>query len=228
MLVPFVRTMILYIVIISVIRLMGKRQVGELQPSELVITILISAVASVPVQDIDIPLSHGIIPILTLMSAEVIISSFSQNHIRFRRLLTGNPVLVIRDGNFVQKSVNKLRLSVDDILAGLRLGGVFDVREVKIAQIETNGQMSILLNDDKLPANNGDLNIKPSPTGPFYTIISDGHVISDNLKSISQSTKWMEQIIKAKGADRPEEVFFLSADKYGNTVFSKKEDKNAL
>ena len=89
MLVPFIRTLILYIVIIAAVRLMGKRQVGEMQPGELVVTILVSAVASVPVQDIDIPLSHGVIPILTLMSAEVIISAFSQRHIRFRRLLSG-------------------------------------------------------------------------------------------------------------------------------------------
>ena len=97
MLVPFIRTLILYVAIIAAIRLMGKRQVGELQPGELVVTILVSAVASVPLQDVDIPLLHGLVPILTLMAAEVILSGFCQNHIGFRRLLTGNPVLVIRD-----------------------------------------------------------------------------------------------------------------------------------
>ncbi|MBQ5813120.1 MAG: DUF421 domain-containing protein, partial [Clostridia bacterium] len=107
MLIPFIRTLILYVVIIAAIRLMGKRQVGELQPSELVITILISAVASVPVQDVTIPLSHGIVPILTLMSAEVIISAISQKNIRFRRMLSGNPVLVIKDGQFLQKAIRK-------------------------------------------------------------------------------------------------------------------------
>lgn len=224
MLVPFIRTLILYVVIIAVIRLMGKRQVGELQPSELVITILISAVASVPMQDIDIPLSHGIVPILTLMSAEVIVSSFSQKHIHFRRLLTGNPILVIKDGELVQSAINKLRLSIDDILASLRLGGVFDMRDVERAQIETNGQMSIMLKHGKSPATAEELNVKASPSGPFYTIISDGRVISDNLKSISQDEQWLDRIIKAKGASSPKQVFFMSADVYGSIIFSKKEE----
>ncbi|MEA4921144.1 MAG: DUF421 domain-containing protein [Clostridiaceae bacterium] len=223
MLVPFIRTLILYLVIIAAVRLMGKRQVGELQPSELVITILVSAVASVPVQDIDIPLSHGIVPILTLMSAEVIISSFSQNHIKFRRLLTGNPVLVIKDGNFVQTGINKLRLSIDDILANLRLNGVFDIRDVVRGQIETNGQLSTLLRADRQPVTLNAMGIKPVPSGPFYTLISDGRVISDNLKSVSKNEKWLESIIHASGANSTSEVFFLCADQYGNTVFSKKE-----
>lgn len=226
MLVPFIRTLILYLVIILAIRLMGKRQVGELQPSELVITILVSAVASVPVQDIDIPLSHGIVPILTLMAAEVVISSVSQKHITFRRMLTGNPVLIIKDGEFIQSAVDKLRLSIDDILANLRLNSVFDIRDVKRAQVETNGQISILLSDDSQPATIKALGLKSSPSGPFYTIISDGHVISNNLKSISKDMDWMMKVIKASGANRPSEVFFFSADQYGNTVFAKKEERS--
>ena len=225
MLVPFIRTLILYLVIILAIRLMGKRQVGELQPSELVITILVSAVASVPVQDIDIPLSHGIVPILTLMAAEVVISSISQRNISFRRMLTGNPVLIIKDGQFIQSAVDKLRLSIDDILASLRLNSVFDIRDVKRAQVETNGQISILLSDDSQPATVGSLGLKPSPSGPFYTVISDGHVITHNLKSISKDMDWMMKVIKASGTDDPKEVFFFSADRYGNTVFAKKEVK---
>ena len=223
MLVPFIRTLLLYLVIILAVRLMGKRQVGELQPSELVITILISAVASVPVQDVDIPLSHGVVPILTLMAAEVIISSFSQKHIRFRRMLTGNPMLVIKDGRLLQPAIDKLRLSIDDILANLRLNGIFDIRDIKRAQIETNGQISVLLKEEKQPATPGDLGLKVQPVGPFYTLISDGHVISDNLKSIGQDEAWLRKVIKAAGADTPEQVFFFSADTYGNTIFTKKE-----
>lgn len=223
MLVPFIRTLILYVLIIAAVRLMGKRQVGELQPGELVVTILVSAVASVPLQDVDIPLLHGIVPILTLMAAEVILSAFSQNHIAFRRMLTGNPVLVIKDGQLLQPAIHSLRLSIDDILANLRLAGVFDLREIKRAQIETNGQISVLLQDNKLPATRADLGLKSPPAGPFYTLISDGRVISDNLKSVGCDAAWLEAALTARGAASPREVFFFSADAHGNTVFCRKE-----
>lgn len=223
MLVPFVRTLILYITIIAAIRLMGKRQVGELQPGELVVTILVSAVASVPLQDVDIPLLHGLVPILTLMAAEVILSDLSQNHIRFRRLLTGNPVLVIKDGELLQPTIHRLRLSIDDILANLRLAGVFDLREIKRAQVETNGQISVLLKDDKLSATRADLGIHADPVGPFYTIISDGRVISDNLKSIGQDERWLTSVLQTRHVPSPAAVFFFCADSFGNMVFCEKE-----
>lgn len=226
MLVPFVRTLILYITIITAIRLMGKRQVGELQPGELVVTILVSAVASVPLQDVDIPLFHGIIPILTLMAAEVIISAISQNHVKFRRMLTGNPVLVIKDGQLLQPAIDSLRLSIDDILANLRLNGIFDIRDIKRAQVETNGQVSVLLMDDKQPVTRADLGVKAEPVGPFYTIISDGRVISDNLKSIGRDNRWLEKILASHGADSPHTVFFFCADPNGNMIYSGKEAEN--
>lgn len=223
MLVPLIRTLILYCVVIFAIRFMGKRQVGELQPSELVITILVSAVASVPIQDIEIPLLHGIIPILALVSAEIIISAISQKNIRFRRFFTGNPVLIICDGQFNQGGINKLRLSIDDILASLRLNGYHDIREIKRAQVETNGQISVLLYDEKRGTTPEDLGIKIAPEAPFYTIISDGRLISDNLKSISKSEDWVKKVIKAGGAESTKEVYFLSCDEYGNTIFMKKD-----
>ncbi len=224
MLVPFIRTLILYITIIAAVRLMGKRQVGELQPGELVVTILVSAVASVPLQDVDIPLLHGLVPILTLVAGEVILSGFSQNHIRFRRFLTGNPVLIIRDGQLLQPAIHRLRLSLDDILASLRLDGVFDLRDIKRAQVETNGQISVLLADDKQPATRADLGLQPDPIGPFYTIISDGRIISDNLKSINRDFTWLETMLNTHGAASADDVFFFCADNYGNMVFSRKED----
>ncbi len=223
MLVPFVRTLILYILIITAIRLMGKRQVGELQPGELVVTILVSAVASVPLQDVDIPLLHGIVPILTLMAAEVILSGICQNHIKFRRLLTGNPVLVIRDGRLLQPAIHQLRLSIDDILANLRLNGIFDLREIKRAQVETNGQISILLQDDKLPATRSDLGLNIAPSGPFHTLISDGRIISENLQSLGRDDRWLQKVLDAQGVTSPKEVFFFCADPYGSSIFCRKE-----
>ncbi len=224
MLVPFIRTLILYLVIVAVLRLMGKRQVGELQPGELVITILVSAVASVPLQDVEIPLLHGIVPILTLMAAEVLISCISRRHIAFRRLMSGNPVPVIRDGAFLQSSIRKLRLSIDDLLAVLRLGGYFDLREIDSAVVETNGQLSVQLKRGCRPATAGDLGVKPTPAGPFCTIISDGRVISANLASIGRDERWLDELLRARGAQSAQDVFYLSGDAYGNIVFAAREE----
>ena len=223
MLVPFIRTLILYILILAVLRLMGKRQVGELQPTELVVTVLVSAVASVPLQDVDIPLSHGVVPILTLMASEMLVSHFCQHHIGFRRLLTGNPVMVIRDGQLLQQSIEKLRLNTDDLLAGLRLGGYFDIRDIRRAVVETNGQLSVMLKSDSQPPAAKDLGVAVTPAGPFYTLISDGRVISDNLSSVGRDRAWLEREIKARGCRTARDVFFLCADENGNVIFTAKE-----
>ena len=151
MLVPLIRTLILYFVIIFSMRFMGKRQVGEMQPAELVITILISAVASVPMQDIELPLVHGIIPIITLVSAEVIISTLSLKHPKLRKLISGSPITIIRDGNIDQKAMQTLRITIDDLLEDLRLKDVYDLRTVRLAQMETNGRLSVMINSADLP-----------------------------------------------------------------------------
>ena len=157
MLIPFARTLILYLAIILALRLMGKRQVGEMQPSELVVTILVSAVASVPMQDIDIPLSHGLVPVLTLIAAEVLISALTLKNSRLRQLLAGKPVPVICGGKLEQSALKKLRLSTDDLLEDLRLNGIFDLRQVQFAQLETNGQLSVLLRSGDAPLHGSSL-----------------------------------------------------------------------
>ena len=174
MLVPFFRTMILYLAIILAVRLMGKRQVGEMQPAELVITILVSAVASVPMQDLDIPLAHGLIPVFTLIAAEVLVSALSMKWPGLRRLLSGKPVPVIREGSIDQQALRRLRLSTDDLLEDLRLNGVFDLRQVAFGQIETNGQLSVLLQAADAPVTPRQMGLAPARSGPFYVLISDG------------------------------------------------------
>ena len=223
MLVPFLRTLILYIFIIVAIRLMGKRQVGEMQPAELVITILVSAVASVPMQDIDIPLAHGVVPILTLIGAEVIISAISLHNLPFRRLLSGKPVIIIEHGRLNQKALRQLRLSIDDVLEDLRLKDVFDLRDVRLAQIETNGQISVLLEAPAQTATAKMLSLSPTPQDPFHLVVSDGRFLPENLSAIGKSRKWLDSVMAANGARQFSDVFFLCADKNGNTIFAKKE-----
>lgn len=222
MLVPLIRTLILYFVIIVALRLMGKRQVGEMQPTELVITILVSAVVSVPMQDIDIPLSHGIIPVMTLISAEVLISAVSLRSRRFRQMLTGKPVPVIVNGKIDQQAMRKLRLSLDDLCEDLRLAGVFDLRQVAFAQVETNGKMSVLQNTLNLPLTARQAGIKVENEQPFFMIVSDGVLCLEGLKMAKKTSKWLDSMVKASGAEGLQDIFLLCANVRGDIICTRK------
>ena len=226
MLVPFFRTVILYVAIILAVRLMGKRQVGEMQPAELVITILVSAVASVPMQDLDIPLAHGLIPVFTLIAAEVLVSALSMKWLGLRRLLSGKPVPVIREGSIDQQALRKLRLSTDDLLEDLRLNGVFDLRQVAFGQIETNGQLSVLLQAADAPVTPRQMGLAPARSGPFYVLISDGKTDLQALEQLGRSQKWLNSILQANGASDGKNVFLFCADQQGNQIFLRKEVKS--
>lgn len=223
MLIPFARTLILYLAIVLALRLMGKRQVGEMQPGELVVTILVSAVASVPMQDMDIPLSHGLVPVLTLIAAEVLISALTLKNSRLRLLLSGKPVPVVQDGVPDQKALKKLRLSTDDLLEDLRLGGVFDLRQVAFAQLETNGKLSILLRSEDAPVTPCQLGKKVQREEPFFTVISDGVLRQEALHQLGKSQSWLKNLLRMNGAESAGQVFLLCADQSGNFIFVKKE-----
>ena len=143
MAIVMIRTILLYLLITLALRIMGKRQLGELQPSELVTTILVSNIATLPVEDTGIPLLAGIIPIFTLMCFEVFTSYIVLKNKRIRRVVAGNPVIVIRDGQIRQQELEKLRLNIDDIMAQLRAQNIFDIREVSFAVVETTGSLSV-------------------------------------------------------------------------------------
>ena len=209
MLIPFFRTLILYLSVILAVRLMGKRQVGEMQPAELVITILVSAVASVPMQDLDIPLAHGLVPVFTLIAAEVLVSALTLRWVTLRRLLEGRPVPVVREGQVDQRALRDLRLTLDDLLEDLRLEGVFDLRQVAFAQVETNGKLSVLE--------------KGGSAGPFYVLIADGVFDGEALEHLGRSRAWLDSVLRANGASTPEQAYLFCADRVGNTVYLKKE-----
>jgi len=221
-LVPFFRTLILYIAIMAAVRLMGKRQVGELQPGELVSTILISAVASVPMQDIDIPLAHGLVPILTLISAEILVSALSLKSIGIRRLITGSPMVVIKNGIPDEAALKKLRLTLDDLMEDLRLRDVFDIRTVKTARIETNGQMSVMLDGKYSPLTVQDAGIAEPKTEELLVLVQDGAVIYENLDLLGRDEAWLLSALKAAGASSAEEVFLFCSGNRGSSVFVRK------
>ena len=219
-----IRTLLLYLAIICAVRLMGKRQVGEMQPTELVVTILISAVASVPMQDIDIPLANGIVPILTLVAAEVLLSAATLKNRPLRRLLTGRAVPVVRQGQVDQKALRELRMSLDDLCEDLRMAGVFDLRQVRLAQVETNGRLSLLLETADAPATPRVLGLSPKPEEPFSVLISDGLLCEEGLRRTEKSREWLDSVLKAHGAAGAAQVFLLCANRRGDVIFSKKEE----
>ena len=222
MLIPLIRTLILYFFIIFSMRFMGKRQVGEMQPAELVITILISAVASVPMQDIELPLVHGIIPIITLVSAEVIISSLSLKCPRLRTLISGRPITIIRDGNIDQRAMRSLRITLDDLMEDLRLKDVYDLRTVRLAQMETNGRLSVLVDAKYMPPSAKDLSVKVSPSEPFCPIICDGKLVDRTYAQSQENRKWLNKTMRKNGVNDINEVFLLACDRNNNVIFVKK------
>ncbi len=225
MFIPLIRTIILYTFVIIAVRLMGKRQIAEMQPTELVITILISAVASVPMQNPEIPLTHGIVPIFTLISAEIFISFLSLKFPRFRKVLTGKPVILIENGIIDQNALKSTRLSIDDLYEELRLNNTFNIADIRRAQLETNGQLSILLFDKKQPLTPEDLELKISPSAINYIVIADGYIDNNVLKLLKKDRKWLTDELEKRGINNTKDVFLMLCDSSSQTTIIKKEKK---
>ena len=225
MFIPLIRTIILYTFVIIAVRLMGKRQIAEMQPTELVITILISAVASVPMQNPEIPLTHGIVPIFTLISAEIFISFLSLKFPRFRKVLTGKPVILIENGIIDQNALKSTRLSIDDLYEELRLNNTFNIADIRRAQLETNGQLSILLFDKKQPLTPEDLELKISHSAINYIVIADGYIDNNVLKLLKKDRKWLTDELEKRGINNTKDVFLMLCDSSSQTTIIKKEKK---
>lgn len=175
MVISLTRAVILYAIAIFLIRLMGKRQIGELQPSELVITMLISEIASLPMQDNSIPMLSSIVSLFVLVSLEILISALSLRFHKLRTLMQGHPVIIIRNGQIDVKALRKLRISLNDLLSALRQKDVFEISQVSYAIFETNGKISVLLMPDYRNATASDLNLKPEDNGMPFAVICDGN-----------------------------------------------------
>ncbi|MEA4955949.1 MAG: DUF421 domain-containing protein [Pseudoflavonifractor sp.] len=225
MIIAFVRTIILYLLIIAGIRLMGKRQVGELEPSELVLALIIADLAAVPMQDFGIPLLVGIIPILTLLSLTMIISVISMKSIKFRALICGRPSIIVENGKLHQREMAKNRFTADELMEELRMKGITDIATVKYAILETNGQISVLPFADQKPPTAKDLKVAPEDPGLPAVLINDGRVLEHNLKLRGYDQNWLNKQLKAHGAKHPEEVYLLTADELGRVYFASKEEK---
>lgn len=223
MVIAFIRTIFLYLLIIVGIRLMGKRQVGELEPSELVLALLIADLAAVPMQDFGIPLLTGVIPILTLLCITMIISVLSMKSVSFRALLCGRPSIIVENGKLHQREMIKNRFTVDELMEELRMKGITDITTVKYAILETNGQISVLPFSDQKPPIAKDMNVAPQAAGLPLVMINDGRILEHNLKLRGYDLNWLKKQLSAHGAKKAEEVYLLTADELGRVYFAGKE-----
>ena len=224
MLNSFIRTVILLVTVIFALRLMGKRQIAQLQPAELVVTILLSQIAATPMQDNDIPMINTFISILVLVGTEILLSAAGLKSGRLRELMQGNPVILIRDGEIDQKQMRRLRYSLDDVLETLRQKDVFSISDVQYAIAETNGNISVLLKPEKRTASAEDVNAAADDAGLECAVIMDGRVISDGLSECGISEKKLEKIIKETGLSK-EEIFLLTVDRNGRVLAVRKDEK---
>lgn len=223
MITAVIRTVILYLLIIVGIRLMGKRQIGQLEPSELVLSLLIADLAAVPMQDFGIPLIMGIIPILTLLCLSTILSVLTVKSIRFRALLCSRPSIVIQDGKILTREMVKNRFTVDELMEELRVAGVTDLSSVKYAVLETTGRISVVPKAEDRPVTIRDLDLTAEDAGMPVIVISDGRVLSKNLKIRNLSIDWLHAELLKRGVGDIRQVFLMTVDEVGGVYFAEKE-----
>ena len=211
MMTAFARTIILYFLIMVGLRLMGKRQIGELEPSELVLTMMISDLATVPMQDFGIPLLAGVIPILTLLAISMLLSQISLRNLRFRAVVCGTPSVLIRNGELQQDAMRRNRYTLDELLEELRGQGISNIADVKYAVLENSGQLSVLPWAAQQPPTASQLGLKVEDDVTLPVIvINDGRVLTKNLRLRGRDEAWLKKTLREQGFQRPEEVFLLT------------------
>ncbi len=217
------RTIILYVVIIAGVRLMGKRQVGELEPSELVLSLIIADLASVPMQDYGIPLLTGVIPILALLCVTMILSVLTMKYVGFRAVLCGRPSVVVRNGALDQREMARNRLTVDELLEELRGQGYTDLSVVKYAILETNGKLSVLPYANQKPPTARQLKVAAEEGGLPRVVISDGRLLERNLKALGHDRPWLEVQLQKRGCRDAGEVFLMMVDEQDSIYLARRD-----
>ena len=222
MIITAIRTVIIYIFIIAAIRIMGKRQLGELQPAELVVTLLISDLAAVPMQESGMPLLDGVIPILVLVAMELLFSGLVLKVPFFYRLISGRPMVVIDNGKLDQQALKRMRVTIGDLVESLREQNVFDIEQIQYAIAETNGKISVLLKPEYRQPSCCDLNAVPPDTGVSMIVVDDGRVSEWALSLCGLDRQWLEKTLKSQHC-RIEDVFLMMADRSKKYTLIRKE-----
>lgn len=212
MFIPIIRTTILYIIIIVAVRLMGKRQISDLQTTELVVTMLISDIASIAVENTAQPLLSGVIPMVILVICEIILSAVMIKSSRFRKIICGKPIIVINDGKIQQSELKRLRMSVEDLSEELRQQGVFSFKDVAFAIVETNGKTSVMKKANRDTPTMDDLNLKAEDNGIEAVIVNDGSLSRFSMQLCDISEDFIYNTLKREHL-RLEEVFIMTANR---------------
>ena len=221
--IAFWRTILFYVVLIAVIRLMGKRQIGQMEPSEFVVTMLVANLASIPMQDSGIPLSSGLVPILTVLGAELAFSALSLRSIFVRKLLCGKPVILIENGTILQENLRKTRVTLDELTGHLREKDVLDISTVQYAILETNGNLSVFPYPEECPAAAKDAGIQVRKQFIPLTIVSDGKLLRGNLEKAGKDPRWLDRVLRKHKADL-KSTWLLTVDGSDKILFCRKED----
>ena len=216
MVIVFIRALVLYLIVVVVMRMMGKRQVAQMQPFELVIMIMIADLAATPMEDTDIPLINGVVPIIALLSIQVLASYFSLKSEGFRDFICGKPSILIHKGRIDQSEMYRLRVNINDLLEALRNKDYFNISDVQYAILETNGQMSIIPKADKRPVETADIGIMVKEEELPVTLITDGKLNDNKLKKTGHDKKWLMDQLKKQDIDSIKDVFFASLSSDGS------------
>ncbi|WP_298839159.1 DUF421 domain-containing protein [Clostridium sp.] len=225
MLVLVIRTFFLYFTIIFIMRMMGKKQIGQLEPFELVIALMISDLATFPMEDIRIPIIHAIIPIITLLFLQVASSYIELKSERARRILTGNPSILIRDGKIDVAELRYQRFNINDLLEELRLKGYFNLADIQYAILETSGALSILPKTGQSTATKDDLNITITQESLPIPLIMDGNINYKNLKLLEKDEIWLKNILKRNKIAFASDLFIGMLDSKNKFYYQLKEGK---
>ena len=223
MMTAFIRTLLLYFILMTGLRVLGKRQIGELEPGELVMTMMLSDLAAVPMQDFGLPLLSGIIPILTLLSLSMLLSFFSLRSIRFRQLACGTPTVLIKRGKLQQQAMRENRFTIDELMEELRLQGYSSITDIKYAVLENSGQLSILPWAKKQPVTPEQMELDAADNVTLPVIlISDGRLLQKNLKSCGKDEVWLQKELQRQKLPQ-NRVFLLTVDENETVVCIGKE-----
>ena len=222
MLITFFRSIVLYVLVLIVMRLMGKREIGQLQPFELAIAIMIADLASIPMTEIGIPIYYGIVPILGLLMMHMFISFLNMKSIKAREILCGRPSILIYRGKIIEQELKKQRFTINELEERLRGNDVFNIGDVEYAILETSGQVTVIQKPEKRNVTPEDLNITPDYEGIPYDLVVDGKVMTENLKELGKNYKWLEKQTE-KFKMKPEEALVVTLDAKGQIFCQKKE-----
>lgn len=226
MLITFFRAIVLYIVVLVVMRLMGKREIGQLQPFELAISIMIADLASIPMTEIGIPIFNGIVPILGLLVMHLIISVINLKSLKAREIICGKPSILIYRGKINEQELKKERFTINELEERLRGNNVVNLGDVEYAILETSGQVTVIQKPEKRNTIPEDFNIVPEYEGIPYDLVVDGKVMMKNLKSIGKNYAWLKKQVE-KFDIKPEEALIVTLDGKGQIFCQKKEGKGA-